>query len=188
MARSPSAPASPVLVALAQCTTTITESIQKRLSMANNSIRSILHLHSLIRDPALIADSFVQLASATVDAKDDCQLLSRLFDVVQQQQHRSGWLKPLLVETLARVSRPWLEFVEQWIGLNGGGSANLGVAGLVRRGGFVAVEESVELDEAGKERIAQNFVSPIETSWAVPSIDSRIWGSRYSEGSRSQRS
>lgn len=157
-----------MLVALARCTTTIAESIRKRLSTASNSVHSILHLHSLIREPALIADSFVQLASATADAEDDCRLLSRLFDVVQQQQHRSGWLKPLLVETLARVSRPWLELVEQWVGLDGGGPANLGVAGLVRRGGFVAVEECVEIDEAtSNERIAQNFVSPIEISRAV---------------------
>lgn len=150
---------SPALVALAQCTTTITESIQKRLSTSSRSIRSILHLHSLIRDPALIVDSFVQLTSATIGARDDCQLLSRLFEVVQQQQHRSGWLKPLLVETLARVSRPWLEFVEQWIGLDEG-PGGLGIAELVRKGGFVAVEETSELDETGKERIVKNFVIP----------------------------
>ncbi|KAF8242140.1 hypothetical protein K440DRAFT_607795 [Wilcoxina mikolae CBS 423.85] len=148
---------SPALVALAQCTTTITESIQKRLSTSNHSIRSILHLHSLIRDPALIVDSFVQLTSATNGTQDDCQLLSRLFDVIQQQQHRSGWLKPLLVETLARVSRPWLEFVEQWIGLDEG-PGGLGITELVRKGGFVAIEESSELDETGKERVVKNFV------------------------------
>jgi hypothetical protein len=99
----------------------------------------------------------VQLTSVTPGTRDDCELLSRLFDAVQQQQHRSGWLQPLLVETLARVSRPWLEFVEQWIGLDEG-PGGLCIAELVRKGGFVGVEESTEFDEAGKERIVKNYV------------------------------
>lgn len=154
-----SSPASQSLIALARCTSTIIESIQKRLS-THGSIRSILHLHSLIRDPALIIDSFVVLTAATVGARDDCELLSRLFEKVQQQQHRSGWLKPLLIETLARVSKPWLEFVEQWIGLDEG-PGGLGVSELMRERGFIGVEEASELDEVGKDRVVKSFVSVV---------------------------
>jgi hypothetical protein len=142
---------------LAQCTSTITESIQIRLSAAHRSIRSILHLHSLIREPALIVDSFERLTLASRGAKDDCELLSRLFDVVQQQQHRSGWLRPLLVETLARVGRPWLESVEQWIGLSPG-PAGVGVGEMVPKGQFVSVEKVIQVDETGKQSVVMNYV------------------------------
>jgi hypothetical protein len=165
-------------VSLARCTNNIVESVRKRLSTTHLSVRSILHLHSLIREPALIVDSFVQLTAANIGAKDDACFLSRLFDIVQQQQHRSGWLRPLLVETLARVSRPWLEFVEQWIGLNRGPGGVM-IAELIRKGQFVQVEEVSELDEAGKERKIKNYVcgtnshqnSSIETNFSSsPSI------------------
>ncbi|KAI5779336.1 Spc98 family-domain-containing protein [Geopyxis carbonaria] len=142
---------SPSLVALAKCITTIVEAIQKRLSLSYSTIRSVLHLHSLILEPALIVDAFLQLSQAVQGAENDSQLLSKLFEAIQQQQHRSGWLRPLLVETLAMVSRPWLETVEQWIGLDHG-LGGLGAAEAAARGLFVHIEQVTELDENGKER------------------------------------
>jgi len=99
----------------------------------------------------------VRLTQATEGSRNDSELLSRLFDAVQQQQHRTGWLKPLLVETLARTTKPWLEFVEQWIGLDEG-PGGLGIAVLVRTGEFVGVEETSELDETGKEKTIKNYI------------------------------
>lgn len=150
--------ASQTRVALARCTATVLDSVQKRLASEAGAVRSILHLHSLFSDPALILDAFVILTEATAGAKDDCELLSKLFDAVQQQQHRSGWLKPLLVETLARVSKPWLEFVEQWIGLDEG-PGGLGIAEMIQKKGFIAMDETTEMDETGKERVVTSFVS-----------------------------
>ena len=145
---------SPSLVALAQCVTTVVESIQKRLSLSyrGGTIKSVLHLHSLILEPAHIVDAFVKISDAAAGVSDDSQLLSKHFEVIQQQLHRSGWMRPLLVETLSRVSRPWLEFVEQWVGLAQRGSA-------VKRGQFVDIEEIPLTDEAGKERMEESFVS-----------------------------
>jgi len=116
-------------------------------------------------------------------AKGDSELLSQLFDAVQQQQHRSGWLKPLLVETLARTTKPWLEFVERWIGLDEG-PGGLGVAGLVSKGGFVGVEEISELDEAGKERTVKTYI--FEKS-QVPSFISAENAETVFEAGRSLR-
>lgn len=120
-------------------------------------MRSILHLHSLLQQPALIIDAFVQIANAATGVQDDCELLTRHFEVIQQQQHRTDWLRPLLVETLARVTKPWLEAVEQWVGLvrSPGGSGDSGLPDTF----FVKVEEIVELDELGKEKRVRVYVS-----------------------------
>ncbi|KAL7270365.1 hypothetical protein RUND412_006935 [Rhizina undulata] len=149
----------PTLVALAECTTAVVESIEQRLSISPASIKSILDLHSLIREPALIVDTFEQIISKTTGSENDSQLLSSLFDVVQQLQHRIGWLKPLLSETLAKVSRPWLEFVEEWIGLDKPvGGEGIGFEGLTGREIFVKVDEESEVDERGKEKHQKVYV------------------------------
>ncbi|RPA94188.1 hypothetical protein L873DRAFT_1830446 [Choiromyces venosus 120613-1] len=149
----------PSIIALADCTTAIVESIQQRLSVDPSTIRSILHLHSLMREPALIIDTFHQIISQTAGISDDSQLLTTLFEVVQQEQHRSGWLKPLLMETLARATRPWLGFIEEWIGLDRpAGGEGIGFERLVERGVFVRVEEETYMDDRGTERINRNFI------------------------------
>ena len=151
--------AKPSIIALADSATAVVESIQQRLSVDPTTIRSILHLHSLMREPALIIDTFHQMISQTAGISDDSQLLTTLFEVVQQEQHRSGWLKPLLMETLARVTRPWLEFIEEWIGLGRPvGGEGTGFEGLVERGVFVRIEEETYVDDKGRERTNRNFV------------------------------
>lgn len=93
-------------------------------------------------------------------ARNDSELLTRLFAVVQSEQHRQGWLGPLLMETLARTSRPWLGFVEEWIGLGGPlGGEGMGFEGLAERGVFVRVEEERGVDERGLEVVRRSFVS-----------------------------
>ena len=112
-----------------------------------------------MREPALIIDTFHQMISQTAGISDDSQLLTTLFEVVQQEQHRSGWLKPLLMETLARVTRPWLEFIEEWIGLGRpAGGEGTGFEGLAERGVFVRIEEETYVDDKGRERTNRNFV------------------------------
>ena len=63
----------------------------------------------------------------------------------------------MLVETLARVGRPWLESVEQWIGLSPG-PAGVGVGEMVPKGQFVSVEEVIQMDETGKQSVMRNYV------------------------------
>ncbi|RPB11721.1 hypothetical protein P167DRAFT_589356 [Morchella conica CCBAS932] len=149
----------PTTIALADCITSILEAIQTRLSIPPSTITSILHLHSLMREPALIINTFHSIITKTSGAKNDSVLLTRLFNVVQQEQHRSGWLKPLLMETLARVARPWLGFLEEWIGLDRPiGGEGIGFEGLVERGLFVRVEEEMEVDERGQEVKKRSFL------------------------------
>jgi hypothetical protein len=117
-----------------------------------------------MREPSLIIDTFHQIISQTADIEDDSELLSTLFEVVQQEQHRSGWLKPLLMETLARVTKPWLGFIEEWIGLGRpAGGEGIGFEGLGERGVFVRVEEEVDVDERGAAKIKKHFVSKAYT-------------------------
>ncbi|KAF8477234.1 Spc98 family-domain-containing protein [Kalaharituber pfeilii] len=139
-------------IALAECTTTVISALQTRLSIPASSVQSIVHLESLFREPALILQTFYRIILEVKCLKDDSKLLSKLFELTQKLQFSggSGWLRPILVELLRRVSRVWLELVEQWIGLRG----NIGT-GLSdwenRKGFFVKVQTDVEYDDRGEE-------------------------------------
>lgn len=64
------------------------------------------------------------------------------------------------METLARVSRPWLGFIEEWIGLDRPiGGEGIAEEGLAERGVFVRVEEEGLVDERGVEVVRRSFVS-----------------------------
>lgn len=92
--------------------------------------------------------------------KEDSKLLSKLFDVVQRLQFTGGicWLRPILVELMRRVSRAWLEVVEQWIGLRGTLGVGLEGEWENRKGFFVKVQWETEVDERGRMKKEMRYV------------------------------
>ncbi|KAI5785015.1 Spc98 family-domain-containing protein [Peziza echinospora] len=155
----------PTRIALAECTSTLISALQIRLSIPASSITSIIHLESLFREPALILQTFYRMILEMRGVKDDARLLSKLFEIVQRLQYTGGssWLKPILMELIRRVSRPWLELVEEWIGLR----ASILGAGRDRgwedrKGFFVKVREETEVDERGAESTEVRYVFDAE--------------------------
>ncbi|KAF8438748.1 gamma-tubulin complex component protein, partial [Terfezia claveryi] len=138
----------PTRVALAECTTTVLTALQTRLSIPTSSISSIIHLESVFREPALILQTLYRIILEVKGVKDDTMLLSKLFNIIQQQQFTGGssWLRPILMEILRRVSCAWLEVVEQWIGLRG--TLGMGLEGEweTRKGFFIKVAWEEEVD------------------------------------------
>lgn len=90
----------------------------------------------------------------------DSILLSKLFEVVQKLQFTGGicWLRPILVELMRRVSRAWLEVVEQWIGLRGAIGVGLEGEWESRKGFFVKVQWETEVDERGRVKKEMKYV------------------------------
>ncbi|KAF8426891.1 Spc98 family-domain-containing protein [Tirmania nivea] len=150
----------PTRVALAECTTTVLTALQTRLSIPASSITSVIHLESLFREPALILQTVFRIILEVKGVKDDAKLLSKLFNIIQQQQFTggSGWLRPILLELVRRVSRAWLEVVEQWIGLRG--TLGMGLEGEweTRKDFFVKVTWEEEVDERGRERKELRYI------------------------------
>lgn len=50
-------------------------------------------------------------------ARSDEELLSKLYSFVQELEHSTSWLRPMAFQILAHASRPWLESIDGWIGL-----------------------------------------------------------------------
>ncbi|KAI9826001.1 MAG: hypothetical protein M1819_007456 [Sarea resinae] len=105
------------VVALADSVSTLLAALQIKLSISPSSIRSLLHLQALFYHPALIIECMNTIVQAVSRSKTDPELLTRLYQTVQQLEYRSSWLREVLLEILARVSKPWLEVVAAWTGL-----------------------------------------------------------------------
>lgn len=77
----------------------------------------------------------------------DEEYLSKIYGFVQNYEHMNTWLQPLMYEILARVSRPWLESVGEWMGLNRDPASRA----LGQRHNFIIERKGIREREDGKE-------------------------------------
>ena len=140
------------MVALARCSSAVVGAVYQYLAIPFRSVISIIQLLDSLSRPALVLDCLVRIIERLVDAKNTSQLLSRLFDLVQQLEHRSNWLRPLLLAILARVSEPWLEKISTYIGLISINS----MENVLDEDFFVTLEDRDEEDEAAEPILVCN--------------------------------
>ena len=145
----------PVQIALAETISMALSALQARTSASRPSIRSLLQLRALFRQPCMIVDCFSALCEAARTSEGDEQLLSTIYGLVQQLEYGQGWLRDILLEVLSRVSRPWLDSVALWIGLRDDGLPIYDKQTQART--FVSVEQKTWVDERGIEKNAPEY-------------------------------
>ncbi|KAI9672542.1 MAG: hypothetical protein M1817_003308 [Caeruleum heppii] len=109
--------ANPTWISLAEAVTVVLSTLQATLGLELPSAATALQLQALFQRPEAVLACFERLVTAIDPLARDDEILSSLYDQVQQLEHTSDWLRDILLEVLARVSRPWLESVAVWIGL-----------------------------------------------------------------------
>ncbi len=144
------------MVALSDAVSTVLATLQRQLNSSSSPIESILQLQSLFDRSGLVIECFRDIVFGVAPSTNDEQLLSTLYEKVQQVEHQSSWLRDVLLGVLAKVSKPWLEFVGEWVGLH----KELGV--VMNKSGpsksFVKVEERTWNDDRGLEMSAADYV------------------------------
>jgi len=113
------------LVALAARFSDILAALQIRMGDLTTPIRSLLQLRLLFERPNLMLTYLIQIGQKTQYVTTDEGLLSVLFEIVQDSEHSTSWLQPLTLRILASVSKPWLECVSGWLGLDVGSSSTV---------------------------------------------------------------
>ena len=144
------------LVALADVVSTMLSALQARLSVYPTSIQSFLHLQSLLEHHGLILKCFEEIVLSVGRTESEEGLLTQLFETVHQREHLSPWLRQILLAMFARVSQPWLDFANMWIGVRNELHLCPTVEGKSTR--FVVVETKMRIDEGGIERISADYV------------------------------
>lgn len=113
----------------------------------SRSKQSLLQLQSLFHGPGLILSCLHDIISSIRGGTCDEEYLSRVYSFIQKYEHTNTWLQPLMYEILARVSRPWLESVGEWLGLN----KDLASRALGQCHNFVIERKEMRKREDGKE-------------------------------------
>lgn len=104
-------------IALADNFSTILTKLQAQLGEGCSSVRSLLQLQSYFERPGIILSCLNEIEREVGGARTDDETLSKLFEYVQTSEHALAWLRPTLFQILIGVSKPWLESVALWLGL-----------------------------------------------------------------------
>ncbi len=139
----------PTLVPVADSVSVILFALQCRLDISPAGIESIVQLQLLFHHHGLILQNLYEIVTIVVQTSSEEELLTKLFERVHQQEHASSWLRQILYELFARISQPWLDFVDEWIGLRNEQYFCLGVGEQSRT--FVISETRKEVDSQGSE-------------------------------------
>lgn len=147
---------SPGRIALADAVSTLLTTIQSRLNESASETKSLLQLQALFQPAHSILTCFRRLVVHVSGTRSDESMLSTVFEEIQLLEHRAGVLKDILIEVLSRVSRPWLEFTGEWLGLQREAGLPLTKEGTGRS--FVKVDERDWVDEQGLELHESDFI------------------------------
>ncbi|KLU81859.1 hypothetical protein MAPG_00940 [Magnaporthiopsis poae ATCC 64411] len=108
---------SPCRVALATAVDKIMCSVQSGLLAKGQLARSLIQLQGLVRPLQSTVLYFRNLIVDLSRSATDEELLSKLFHAAHSAEYESDFLRATLRDVLKTVSRPWTDFVEQWLGL-----------------------------------------------------------------------
>ena len=107
----------PALIALAHSISTLLATLQLQIGKNFTLIRSLLQMQSHFEQPSLLLSHLQEIISRIEGTTTDEELLTKLFAIVQESEVTTVWLRPLIFQIFANVSKPWLASLDRWLGL-----------------------------------------------------------------------
>ncbi|KAL5890035.1 hypothetical protein ACKVWC_005254 [Pyricularia oryzae] len=133
--------ASPCRVALANFLDRLLCAVQSRLEARVHSFRSLIQMQAGVYPLRSTTQYFKRLVSKVSRSTTDEKLLSLLFEAAHTAEYGDEFLCAITRDILQAVSRPWLEFAEEWVGLRPETGIPISKEGHGK--GFVAVETRI---------------------------------------------
>ncbi|KAL2267501.1 hypothetical protein VTJ83DRAFT_4778 [Remersonia thermophila] len=147
--KSSTTAATPTRVALARVVARLVDAVRSELSACGRRAQSVLQLQAAVQPVQSILSYFKALVKRLSRQKSDEALLSCLFQEAEAAEYQSEIIKECTREVLRILSRPWIEFVEEWIGLKPEEGFALDKKGSGK--GFVKVADMMWIDDQGFE-------------------------------------
>lgn len=138
-------------VALASALGQILKDVQQHVAVYEHSPRSLLALRSTVKSLLEILKPFRRLTSKLRKGYSDEDVLSIVFHEAYSVDYGEEQLREIMREVLGRVSRPWIEFLEEWIGTRREEGLPLVKSSVGESKGFVKVEMEMIIDDFGQE-------------------------------------
>jgi hypothetical protein len=139
----------PTRVALAGVVDRLVTAVRSELKSNSNGVRSILQLQSVVQPARSILLYFKGLVKKLAQQTSDEGMLSCLFQEAQASEYRDGLVEDVTREVLRVLSKPWIEFVEEWVGLRTENGIAMAKTGPSK--GFVHVADKMWIDDQGFE-------------------------------------
>ncbi|KAI4288121.1 MAG: hypothetical protein L6R35_002615 [Caloplaca aegaea] len=124
-------------VALASAIEIVLTALETQLSGPLASTRTILQLQCLLDPSRTLLSRLSNMINKTIGVEDDGELLSLLFNLIQDFECSLPSFQPVMEQLLAHTSRPLLESIETLLGWNRSGEVFAGrVGAAVEAGGL----------------------------------------------------
>ncbi|SPO05974.1 uncharacterized protein DNG_08663 [Cephalotrichum gorgonifer] len=143
--------ATPARVALASALDAVLSVIESSVAVHSRKARSLLQLQAAIRDISSILYQFDRLVDNLRPSLSDEAILLVVFRHAMSAEHKDVFVRDSMREVLQRVSRPWLNFMEEWLGVRPESGIPLTKNNVGQRRCFVKVEAETYIDDFGQE-------------------------------------
>ncbi|KAI0132765.1 Spc97/Spc98 family protein [Xylariales sp. AK1849] len=143
-------------IALAKAIDSLLLVIQRELGSRTRQIGSLLQLQSLVQPVHCILAYVSLLVTKINKARTDEHLLSVLFEETQALEHGDELLSEVMREVLTRVTEPWTDFAQKWIGVRIEAGNPITKDGTGKS--FVKVENVAYMDDFGLEVSEPDYV------------------------------
>ncbi|GKU01343.1 gamma-tubulin complex component 6 [Fusarium langsethiae] len=138
-------------VALAGAIDQILKDVQRYVALHGQTPRSLLELQSTVKGLLAILVPFQRLTSKFRKGYSDEHVLSFVFHEAYSVDYGEEQLRGIMREVLQRVSSPWIEFLEEWIGTRQEEGIPLAKANVGASKGFIKVDTEKYTDDFGHE-------------------------------------
>ncbi|KAI0185650.1 Spc97/Spc98 family protein [Xylaria flabelliformis] len=143
-------------VALAKAVDVLLLAIQQQFGERGKDVRSLLQLQSLVEPIESMLSYLRDLVRSISRMRTDEHVLSQIFTETESLDNEHSLLRALMCEVLSRVTEPWTDFVEKWIGVKTEGGVPLTKDGPGKS--FVKVQNVTRVDDFGFETEEREYV------------------------------
>ncbi|KAK5624905.1 hypothetical protein RRF57_000621 [Xylaria bambusicola] len=148
--------ASAARIALAKAIDVFLLAIQQQFGEHRKQVKSLLQLQSLVEPLDAILVYLRNLVRSVSRMRNDEQVLSQIFNETEILENDHSSLSVLMCEILSRVTGPWIDFVEKWIGVKAEEGFPMTKDGPGKS--FVKVENVSRVDDFGFETEEREYV------------------------------
>ena len=112
------------LIATAATVSSISTAFLGYIWRCLGNIQSLLQLQALFDRPGQLMSCICDMTREISKANSDKTILSTVFDCIQALEQADSWLRPITLQILSSISKPWLESLGHSIGLQSNTRAN----------------------------------------------------------------
>ncbi|KID96805.1 gamma-tubulin complex component GCP6, partial [Metarhizium majus ARSEF 297] len=138
-------------IALASAMSQILQAVEHRVSVDGRFPESLLQLQTTIREASTILRPLDDLAARISRDLPDEEILSLVFQEASTFEFSERYIRDMLCEILRRISTPWVESVEEWLGTRREVGMPFARSNIGETKGFVTVDVEVFIDDFGRE-------------------------------------